>query len=176
MLVLFLVGLVLVSANAVGLDAHRMQISTGRGPYAGASQAVTWAVGCALLWIVVFPLYLFQRARTLREHGGPSDSALVSWAGVVTIALAVIIIVTSSLGWERMSIEDLAAEVKDGIERDWRKSAATRRNRLASLQLTRVSRNDYAAAAVATSGNGKLETFNLAVTYDGRQVTWKALR
>lgn len=33
----------------------------------GSSGAATWVVGCILLWIIVFPMYLIQRSKTTEK-------------------------------------------------------------------------------------------------------------
>ena len=43
----------------VGVDASKRDWSVVRG--SGGTSTVTWVVGCMLLWIIVFPMYLVKR-------------------------------------------------------------------------------------------------------------------
>ena len=53
----------------VAVDAPRRQWPNG-------SYTATWVVGCVLLWIVVFPIYLFKRSKTVPKSAvSPTASA-----------------------------------------------------------------------------------------------------
>jgi hypothetical protein len=43
----------------VGVDSSKRDWSDVKG--SGGTSTTTWVVGCALLWIVIFPMYLFKR-------------------------------------------------------------------------------------------------------------------
>jgi len=57
LIVLAIVG----TAIWVGLDASKRDWSSANG--SGGNSTATWVVGCILLWIVVFPLYLAKRGK-----------------------------------------------------------------------------------------------------------------
>jgi len=60
----------------VGFDSATNQVSTSsKNPYTPNTGAVAWVLGCILLWIVVFPFYLYRRSQTLRQNvaGGMSS-------------------------------------------------------------------------------------------------------
>lgn len=74
-------GLVLIGTTVwVGYDAHKNKISTNaKEPYSSTKMAVTWAVACLFLWVVMFPYYLIRRSRTLSSSipaESPSQSEL----------------------------------------------------------------------------------------------------
>jgi hypothetical protein len=52
---LLILLLIVCTTIWVGFDA------TGRNWSPTQTKPVTWVIGCVLLWIVVFPLYLFKR-------------------------------------------------------------------------------------------------------------------
>ena len=50
----------------VGQDSHKHKIAINNKPYSRFSNgSVMWTVGCLLLWIVIFPLYLVYRYKAL---------------------------------------------------------------------------------------------------------------
>lgn len=58
----------------VAIDASGRDFSALDGKWALARSWVGWTVGCLLLWIVVFPIYLSQRARApIRGPEGTTD-------------------------------------------------------------------------------------------------------
>ena len=61
----------------VGFDAAANQVSTSsKHPYEQNTGAVAWVLGCILLWIVVFPLYLYRRSQTVRQNFAGSASSI----------------------------------------------------------------------------------------------------
>lgn len=61
----------------VGFDAVTNQVSTSsKHPYEQNTGAVAWVLGCILLWIVVFPFYLYRRSQSVRQNSAGSASSL----------------------------------------------------------------------------------------------------
>lgn len=61
----------------VGFDAAANQVSTSsKHPYEQNTGAVAWVLGCILVWIVVFPVYLYRRSQTVRQNSAGSASSL----------------------------------------------------------------------------------------------------
>jgi hypothetical protein len=69
MAVLFVLG-VLASVVWVGVDAAAIKRATGR--QVAGSSAFAWVVGCAVIWIIVFPYYLYKRGE--QKQAEPSQS------------------------------------------------------------------------------------------------------
>jgi hypothetical protein len=70
MLGLLFVLLVVCTIVWVGFDAPRHDF----GP--NGTGTATWVVGCILLWIVVFPVYLYKRSKApLKSQGGLAAAA-----------------------------------------------------------------------------------------------------
>jgi hypothetical protein len=70
----FVLLLVVGSAIFVGFDAH--QIGARKGLVKGVADmsALGWVLGCLLLWIVAFPLYLAKRPQIKAAAGGGPES------------------------------------------------------------------------------------------------------
>jgi hypothetical protein len=66
-------GVVLVSSLWVAIDARRNRVPTHGNEYNLNTGAFAWFVGCLLLWIVVFPVYLFRRSGFARGGGEPQS-------------------------------------------------------------------------------------------------------
>jgi uncharacterized BrkB/YihY/UPF0761 family membrane protein len=62
-LVVLLVGI--GTATWVGYDSAAAERAAGRSPWLNITGS--WVVGCLVLWIVFFPLYLVRRNRRLRR-------------------------------------------------------------------------------------------------------------
>lgn len=47
----------------VGLDAAGNSVTTDGKPYSWRNGATAWVIGCVLLWVVFFPLYMHARSK-----------------------------------------------------------------------------------------------------------------
>jgi len=158
------IAIVVGTSIWVAVDAHHNKIGSG---------GVGWFFGCILLWIVVFPTYLFSRAKTLRERGVASSSTpAVSFVGALCIVAVVGCFAAPFLGWERLSDDDLRDQVVASIKEKWSETAATRDLRVKSLTLVRRAGNEY--SGILTADNlGREEQYSVDVTYDGKNFMWK---
>ncbi|MEA2435188.1 MAG: hypothetical protein QOG54_2645 [Actinomycetota bacterium] len=65
----------------VGVDAGKLRKQFGRSP--GNTSPAFWVIGTLLLWIVIFPVYLYQRSQMFltTTTGGVKGVAVHSGAG-----------------------------------------------------------------------------------------------
>lgn len=91
----------------VVVDSKKNQIPTYGEAYTLNTGALTWLIGCILLWIVAFPLYLFRRQKFINMRSPkPAQAAPAA----------------QSLGVPQMNLEQelrvLAKLKEDGILTD----------------------------------------------------------
>jgi FtsH-binding integral membrane protein len=78
--------IVLLTTLWVGYDAEGRNWSSD----GFANRPWKWIVGCLLLWIVVFPLYLMRRGRTTHQPVQTRRSGPVFWWGIASsVAMAI---------------------------------------------------------------------------------------
>ena len=59
--VVALVWLIVIGSSiGVAVDAYSIKNRTGQAP--GNTDPLAWALGCLLLWIIFFPVYIFKRS------------------------------------------------------------------------------------------------------------------
>ena len=63
-----IVVVVLGSSTWAAIDAKRNRIPTFGDKYEFNTGALAWFLGCLILWIIVFPVYLFKRQKVLRSR------------------------------------------------------------------------------------------------------------
>jgi hypothetical protein len=84
---LALLAIIVVGSTVwVGLDARKRDFSDVRF----ADNSAEWIVGCILLWIVVFPIYLVQRSRAPLIERQPSGGRNLGLVALVVLALVVL--------------------------------------------------------------------------------------
>ncbi len=173
MLTYALYAIVILTTIWTAVDSHRLQISSSKKPYSFNSGSFSWLLGCILLWIIVFPVYLFKRARTLKERGTQSsNSTLISLLGTGAVAATLLCIAGLFLGWQRLSVDELRDQVSTSIQSTWGSNPATQSIRLKSLSLIHRNGNEYSGLLVADV-SGKEEQHSVDVTYDGKNLMWK---
>jgi hypothetical protein len=156
----------------VTFDARRHRIPSGK-EYKSTTDAVKWLVGCLLLWILVFPVYLFKRAKTLRDRSDASGtSRIVTAIGSLCILAVVFCTAAPFFGWQRLSADELRDQVSQSIQNTWRGNAATQDLQLKRLILVRRSGNEYTGVATADY-LGREVQYAVDVTYDGKTFIWK---
>jgi len=166
------IAIVLLTAVWAGIDSRLFQIPSGKKAYTiGAS--ISWFVCCLGLWIIAFPVYLYKRARTLKEREVPSSkSTWVTVAGVLVITAELVCIAAPFLGWQRLSVATLRDRVSASIQSTWAGNPKTKDVHLKSFSLTRRGGDDYDGLVVAEIA-GKEFNYNADVTYDGKMFRWK---
>ncbi len=170
----YIITLAIVAITSVwaGADARRNKIPFERKPYYWGS-AVSWLLWCLLCWIISFPVYLFQRAKTLRERNEASGpSTKTSLLGSLSIVAVLLCIAAGFLGWERLSVDELRDQVSTSIQSTWHENPATQNFRLKSLSLVRRNGNEYNGLLVADV-SGTEEQYDVDVTYDGKTIIWQ---
>jgi hypothetical protein len=165
-------AIVAMTSVWAGVDAHRNKIPSGKKPYSG-SNAVSWFLCCLLLWIISFPVYLFKRAKTLKERKEASSTSItISLLGTLSIVAVLLCIAAPFLGWQRLSVDELRDRVSTSIQSTWHNNPATQNIRLKSLSLVHKNGNEYGGLVVAdVSGNEEQHTVD--VTYDGKTFIWE---
>ena len=156
----------------VAADAHRNKIPNGKQPYS-AMTPVYWLLGCLALWIVVFPTYLFRRAKTIKARNEASGaSTAISLVGGLAVVAMLLCLAAPFLGWERLSDNDLRDQVGKSIQSYWQNNPATQNIRLKSLTLVHQNGNEY-SGFVVSDVSGKEERHVVDVTCDGKSFMWK---
>src|SRR5205085_253131 len=91
--------IVILTSIWAGVDSHRLQISSSKKAYSWNNGSLSWLLCCLLIWIIAFPAYLFKRAKTLKERGTPSNSALISLLGAFAGVTVILCIAAPFIGW-----------------------------------------------------------------------------
>jgi len=165
-------AIVVITSIWAGVDAHRNKIPSGKKLFSGGN-SVSWLLCCLLLWIVSFPVYLFKRAKTLKERNEASGaSSAISLLGSLSIVAALLCIAAPFLGWQRLSDDALRDQVSTSIQSTWHKNPAQKNIRLKSLSLVHRGGNEYSGLVVADV-SGRDEQHAVDVTYDGKTFRWK---
>jgi heme/copper-type cytochrome/quinol oxidase subunit 2 len=166
-------AIVILTSIWAGVDSHRLQISSTNKPYSWNNGFLSWLLCCLLLWIIAFPVYLFKRAKTLKERGTQSSSStLTSLLGALAVIAVLLCIAAPFLGWQRLSVDELRDQVSTSIQNTWRNNPTTQNVRLKSLSLVHRNGNEYSGLVVADV-SGKEEQHSVEVTYDGMNFMWK---
>ncbi len=72
----YLIGLVVLGTTIwMAYDSHGNRVPNNKEPYSLNNGAVAWFVSGILLWIVIFPYYLFRRSQVLRGRQQPAASS-----------------------------------------------------------------------------------------------------
>lgn len=87
---LLLWGILIGSATWVAIDSRKHRIPVNRKPYSFNNGALAWFLSCIVLWIGMFPLYLYRRSKALKSQGRSSTVATV--LGLVAIAVVVLVV------------------------------------------------------------------------------------
>jgi hypothetical protein len=158
MLILILYALLALSTIWVLIDSRRNQVPTGKGPYAG-SNTLVWLGMCIALWIVAFPIYLFRRAKTLKERNPSSSGTAAFVLGGLCVAI-VLFCTVGTLIWgsgikitsdRRMTDSELTQHVKKLIEDKWQENAASKDLRMKDITLAHQTGDEYEGSLVAES-------------------------
>jgi hypothetical protein len=94
--------------------------------------------------------------------------------GYVVYAACLACIVFSFLGGSALTKEQLEIEVRKNIQETFLKSADTKDTQIENFNLVHESGNNYKGMLTAKT-DGKTETAEVDVTYDGRTFMWKIL-
>jgi FtsH-binding integral membrane protein len=101
-LVIVIVG----SALLIALDANQLGIGTGKDPKTGKNEGgpITWFIGTLLLWLILYPRYMFKRARY-----GASGSGVACLVGA--LLFTGISVYTTNI------IEEKRSEIRGNLDR-----------------------------------------------------------
>lgn len=80
------------------LDAYHHKIPTSGVDYSIHTGALTWLLGCLVIWIFVFPFYLIKRAQIFKSRNKVSVASLMGSVLYVTALLILLI-----LNWPYLS-------------------------------------------------------------------------
>src|SRR5262245_25953921 len=171
---LLILSLVILGVSTVGVvvDATINRIASSSDEYSFGNGALAWALGCLLLWVVVFPAYLFKRHREMKHRGEIAAARLGSGVGLATFASMVLVIVWPLIFEQRLSTEELQAKVLDSIRTTWAKNAALQGVHISKFTLIHKTGNEYDGAVECDLGS-EHSTLLVDVTYDGRNFVWK---
>jgi hypothetical protein len=164
--------IVILTTLWVVIDSSRLKIpSNAKKPYSAGNGPVTWLIVCALLWIVAFPVYLYTRAKALRERGLPPAKG-VTLIGLAALAALILCVVGIFLGWQRLTTDELRDQVVENIKQTYGEKPATRGIEVKSLNLIHDQGDDYHGTMVVRRGDQE-ESHEVKVNYDGKAFRWE---
>ncbi|MEJ2420240.1 MAG: hypothetical protein P8018_00670 [Acidobacteriota bacterium] len=112
----WLIGLIVVGTSLwVLVDALNIGVKRGQMKGVASSGPVTWAVGCLLLWIIIFPWYLIVRNKYKRINDKPVDTNAATIFGFLLIAIVIGGLVWAAATGGKMSTQQLQQSVREGI-------------------------------------------------------------
>jgi len=155
----------------VGFDSRRYQIPSSNAPYTWRNGAVSWFVCCLLMWILVFPIYLFKRRGILKRRGFKTSSAEYV-VGALAIVVVAFIALWPFLFGNRLSTPDLETQVRLSLGQTLQNNPKMRNVTVKSVKLVRREGNQYDGIAVIQI-RGVEEQHEISVTYDGKIYQWK---
>lgn len=121
-------------------------------------------MGCLLLWIIVFPVYLFRRATLIHGPEQSSTSLIVSVIGAARLLIVVLGLAAPYLGWQRLSVDKLSQQVGKSIQKTLRENPATQEVKFKGATLVHRNGNEYTGVATADY-SGQEVTYAVDVTY-----------
>ena len=156
------------------IDSARLRVAFNpKQPYTALNGPVGWVICCVVLWVVVFPRYLYQRARVLKERGHYAGaSAAVTWVGAVLVLLAVVCTAAPFLVPTPSLTERLRDTVNASIQRTYQSNPAQKNIRVKSLSLAHETGDLYKGILVADV-SGSEEQHVVEVNYDGKGIKWQ---
>ncbi len=164
--------IVIVSSVWVLIDAFQIGVRRNQLKGLARSGPLGWALGCLLLWIIVFPLYLVKRNEFKRHNGKPVNSSAVTIAGFFVVAIALGVIIMGLTGNVRLSTPNLRKQVLKNIETTFAKQPSLAALKIKSFDLEHENGDQYEGTLVV-SANGQQQRLNVDVVYNGKRFMWK---
>ncbi|MEJ2367122.1 MAG: hypothetical protein P8Z49_01905 [Acidobacteriota bacterium] len=169
----WLIGLIVVGTSLwVLVDALNIGVKRGQMKGVASSGPVTWAVGCLLLWIIIFPWYLIVRNKYKRINDKPVDTNAATIFGFLLIAIVIGGLVWAAATGGKMSTQQLQQSVREGIAAKMAGNPAMQSMKVRSFKLVHTRGSLY-EGTLTISDNGKVEKLMVDVDYDGKTCRWR---